>query len=136
MAIEKRKPGRPQKFSKEQLDAIYNEFNEYIEEEEDPTLSKFVSKSEYSLTKDYISSRKEFSDLVKRAIAKQESFLLNQFKNPTLAIFRLKQPQHGYTDKKEVESTALNLNVNADPELANNFLKYLKSTTKQDKRPS
>lgn len=133
--ITKRLPGRPQKFSVEQLNTIYNDLSEYIESNEDPTLAGFVSV--YSIdgkfvNSEYLSDRKEFSELSKRSIKKQEAFLLRQYKNPAMAIFRLKQPQHGYTDKREVEQKSMNLDVKVDGEMATNFLKYLKDSTKRD----
>lgn len=127
--IVKRKPGRPSKFNTEQLTAIYNEFAEYIEGNDDPTLADFIATHSWSLNKEYLSSRPEFSDLVTKAILKQEGFLLKQYKNPAMAIFRLKQPQHGYTDKREVESKSLNVDVQVAPELAQGFMDYLKAST-------
>ena len=129
--ITKRKPGRPQKFTKEQLERIYNDLNDYIESDQDPTLAGFAAQQPIGLNKEFLSSRKEFSDLVTKLILKQEAFLLQQYKNPAMAIFRLKQPQHGYTDKREVEQKNLNLDVKVDGELASNFLKYLKGSTSQ-----
>lgn len=127
--IIKRKPGRPQKFNTQELSAIHDAFNEYIDGNDDPTIARFIAAHNWSLTKDYISSRPEFSDLVTKAILKQEGFLLTQYKNPAMAIFRLKQPQHGYTDKREVESKSLNVDVQVAPELAQGFMAYLKQST-------
>lgn len=132
--VVKRKPGRPQKFSPEQLQTIYNDFSEYIEKTEDPTIVGFCSSYEIDnkyVHKDFISERKEYSVLVKKAIGKQEDYLLHQFKNPTLAIFRLKQPQHGYTDKREVETHNINLDVKADANMAKDFALFLKQQTHQ-----
>lgn len=129
--LPKRKPGRPQKFTKDELMGIYNGLNEYIEKADDPTLAGFIATQPPGLNKQFLSSHKEFSDLVQKAIQKQEAFLLSQYKNPAMAIFRLKQPQHGYTDKREVEQKSLNLDVQVDGELADNFLKYLKNSTSQ-----
>jgi len=130
----KRRVGRPQKFTLVEIKRIYDDFSEFIESRDDPTVVGFSST--YSLDgkfvdRDYLQSRNEFSALVKQAIQKQEAFLLQQYKNPAMAIFRLKQPQHGYTDKREVEQKNLNLDVKVDGELASNFLKYLKGSTSQ-----
>lgn len=109
---------RPQTLTPEQIDDIRQEFAEYIETNDDPTIVGFVSShpkielndgKEFYLNKDYMSDHDEFSELRKRAIEKQEDYLLKNATinkaNPTIAIFRLKQPQHGYKDKFEQELT-------------------------------
>lgn len=130
--IAKRPVGRPQKFTKSELIDINEAFKTYIEETEDPTLPGFIVRHKWDLHKEYLSSRKEFSDSMKRLLAKQESFLLGMHKNPTMAIFRLKQPTFGYTDQRQVETKNLNVDVKVDNDMAANFLKYLKQSTNQD----
>lgn len=104
------KVGRPQMYTAEQIAEIVTDLSAYIERSFDPTIVGFTSTySKYSVNKDYISDHQEFSELRKRAIEKQESFLLqgatmNKL-NPAVSIFRLKQPQHGFRDKSEVESS-------------------------------
>lgn len=130
--IVKRKAGRPQKFNKEQIEAIKLDFNEYIDRVDDPTIAGFIATHPHiNLQKDYLLQRKEFSLLVRRAIAKQEAFLLGMHKNPTMAIFRLKQPQHGYSDKTEVQNTNVNINVKADMTVNKDFTAFLKQKTIQ-----
>lgn len=102
--------GRPQMYTTEQIQEIVNDFILYIKENEDPTIVGFTSEyTKLSINKDYISDHDEFSELRKRAIEKQEAYLLKNGTtnkaNPTIAIFRLKQPQHGYRDKTEVDQT-------------------------------
>lgn len=105
--------GRPPKLTEEQRAEIFEALVQYIQTTDDPTVSGFVSYNElalqYNVTHDNIYDWQEFSVLRKRAIRKQEAFLLTQGGsgkyNPTIAIFRLKQPQHGYTDKQERENT-------------------------------
>lgn len=114
---EKRKEGAPQKFTPEQIQKIVDDFKKYIAKNEDPTIVWFVAKypaiysetlqRESYINKDYISDHKEFSELRKKAIAKQEAYLLkwateNRL-NASVSIFRLKQPQHWYRDRSEVE---------------------------------
>lgn len=131
--IVKRKPGRPQKFTTQELSAIHDEFKQYIEQTDDPTIVGFVAAQppidNRYINREMISDRSEFSALVRKCHAKQEAFLLGQYKNPAMAIFRLKQPVFGYTDKREVESKSLNVDVQVAPELAQGFMDYLKSTT-------
>lgn len=104
------KVGRPQMYTPEQIQDIADDLGEYIETTEDPTIVGFTSAySKYSVNKDYISDHEEFSELRKKAIEKQEAYLLrgsttNKL-NATVAIFRLKQPQHGYKDKVEQDIT-------------------------------
>ena len=110
---------RPQFFTQEQIQKIYNDLLDYILEEEDPTIVWFTSiydpvfsesenRSIY-INKDFISDHDEFSELRKKAIEKQENYLVkwvtkNQL-NATMWVFRLKQPQHWYTDKVFTDNT-------------------------------
>lgn len=87
---------------------IKDDLREYIDKELDPTLAGFISKYNWNLTKEYISDNKIFSDEVRRLKYKQEAFLTSQYKNSTMAIFRLKQPVFGYTDTPQV---SLGVNV-------------------------
>lgn len=61
----------------------------------------------YDVTDDNINDWEEFTRLRKRAVKKQEAYLVKQGTkgriNQVMAIFRLKQPQHGYSDKQEFE---------------------------------
>lgn len=106
MATQKHPGGRPQMYTPTQIQEIVNDFIEYIDNTEDPTIVGFTSAyRKYSVNKDYISDHNEFSELRKRAIEKQEAYLLrngtSNKANPTMAIFRLKQPQHGFSDKQQ-----------------------------------
>ena len=113
---EKNKGGRPQKLTPEQLQKIVDDFKAYILKEEDPTIVGFtceypilidIYKEEFYLNKDYISDHDEFSELRKRAIQKQENYMqkgaVKNELNSSMSIFRLKQPQHGFTDKSELK---------------------------------
>ena len=105
--------GAPPKLTEEQKQEVYEALEQYILDTSDPTMPKFVSTNEvalqYNVTRHNLNDWPIFSTLIKRAVDKQESFLLEQGGsgkyNPTIAIFRLKQPQHGYTDKQERENT-------------------------------
>ena len=119
--------GRPQIYTKTQIKEIAKDFAHYIFMNDDPTIVKFTSSyKKYSINKDYISDHDEFSDLRKRAIEKQEAYLLeiatNNKANPTVAIFRLKQPQHGYKDKTEVDQ---NINGKLETNLNDNQIDQL-----------
>jgi hypothetical protein len=105
--------GRPRKLTAEQQAEVLEAFRLYIERTPDPTIVGFVSWDDvplqYWVTDDDINNWNEFYALRKRAIRKQEAFLLegatrNKI-NPTMAIFRLKQPTHGYTDKTQQDLT-------------------------------
>ena len=119
---------RPQYFTTEQINKILEDFKDYIEKEEDPTIVWFTSayKPIYSetaqrdvyLNKDFIGNHEEFCELRKKAIEKQENYLLkwvtkNEL-NPTMWVFRLKQPQHWYTDKMINDNNNNNLNTDSD----------------------
>lgn len=102
--------GRPQMYTPKQIEEIAQDLSEYIDTHEDPTIVGFTSSyTKYSVNKDYISDHNEFSELRKRAIEKQEAFLLSgatkNTLNPSVSIFRLKQPQHGFKDKTETDIT-------------------------------
>lgn len=107
--------GRPPKYTAAEIEQIAADFKDYIDRTADPTVVGFTAYyTKYPVHKQYMSDRQEFSDLVKRAIEKQEAYLLagasvNRV-NPTIAIFRLKQPQHAYRDRTEVDQT-INGNV-------------------------
>jgi hypothetical protein len=106
-------------FTPEQIQEIYNDLLRYIESEEDPTIVWFTSSypAVYSETawrdvyinKDFINNHDEFCELRKKSIEKQEAYLVkwatkNEL-NATMGVFRLKQPQHGYTDKVFTDNT-------------------------------
>jgi hypothetical protein len=104
--------GRPKKY--DPID-IAKRLDNYIKEEDNPILPGFCIQQGnpckdtlYELAKNCT----ELSDSIKRAVDKQEAFYekgaANGEVNPTFAIFKLKQPQHGWTDKQQIDT-----NVNA-----------------------
>jgi hypothetical protein len=105
--------GRPRKLTAEQQAEVLNAFRLYIERTPDPTIVGFCSWDpvplNYWVTDDDIDNWKEFYALRKRAIKKQEAFLLEATGsgryNPAMGIFRLKQPTYGYTDKIQQENS-------------------------------
>lgn len=122
--------GRPQTLSPEQIEIIRSSYEFFIENNDDPIVARFTSTfppfildngKKFYINKDYISDHSEFSELRKRAIEKQEAFLCaggtNNLLNSTLCIFRLKQPQHGYTDHSSVEHAG-KIGLNVTPETA------------------
>lgn len=124
--------GKPPKFNTEQMREIYDDLDVYIRTNEDPAIVRFVANYyKYDVVDQYIYERPEYAGLVKRAIKKQEAYLISCEKNPTMAIFRLKQPQHGYRDKTEVATTIdATVNVtNVDPTMAADFTEFLKQRT-------
>lgn len=106
--------GRPPKLTDKQLKVVYDAFERYIDEEEDPSVVGFVAMDKtavkYRVTRENIKDWSDFSPLVRRAIAKQEFYLTHGAAsgkvNATMAIFRLKQPQHGFRDKIETDITS------------------------------
>lgn len=105
--------GRPPKLTAMQKTEVYQAFLDYIHKEDDPTVPEFVSVNDiaiqYDVTRENLKDWQEFSPLIKRCIIKQESYLLKFAGagkyNPTIAIFRLKQPQHGYRDHINTDLT-------------------------------
>lgn len=108
------KVGRPPKLTDSQRAEVFKAFEDFIVEKDDPRLTNFISYNEialqYNVTRDNINDWAEFSTLKKKAIQKQEDYLLENGGtgkyNPTIAIFRLKQPQHGYRDRFETDITS------------------------------
>lgn len=105
--------GRPKKLTAKQQAEVLKAFEDYIKRSYDPTVVGFCSYDpvalQYEINDSNLYDWDEFSGLIKRAIKKQEAYLVeggtrNQL-NVTMAIFRLKQPQHGYTDQKHVDHT-------------------------------
>lgn len=131
---------RPQHFTKEQIDKIIKDFIDYINLEDDPTIVWFTASyppihSEtlwrYAyINKDFISDHEEFSELRKRAIEKQENYLLKWVTanklNATMWVFRLKQPQHWFTDKQEIDQKT----EHSFPELSQEQLKKIANQVK------
>jgi len=131
---------RPQQFTEAQIEKIVEDFKKYIEEEEDPTIvwftcsyppiySKLLGRECY-INKNYIGDHEEFSELRKLAIEKQEDYLVkwvtkNQL-NATMWVFRLKQPQHGYTDRQQVESINTNIELQTTQEEQDEIKKIIK----------
>lgn len=96
---------RPNKYD---ADDLANKLEIYIEEEANPIIAGFCIRpgspcrdTLYELAK----NNKRLSDTIKKAIQKQEVFYENGAAlgvvNPTFAIFKLKQPAHGWTDKQQ-----------------------------------
>ena len=108
-----RKPvGRPPKLTGLEREEVLQAFKAYLERTPDATIVGFCAfdpvGAKYLITKDNIYDWDEFSELRRYAVQKQEAYLLMGATtgklNATMAIFRLKQPQHGYTDKHEVDN--------------------------------
>lgn len=131
------KVGRPPKFTEPVIAEIVKDLEYYIERTADPTIVGFTSNySKYMVHKEYIYDRTEFSQLVKKAIEKQESFLLygatNNRLNASVSIFRLKQPQHGYKDRTETDITSKDEKIDFTPKehLSKQFDDFLKKKDK------
>ena len=98
---------------------VNQSLNDYIDSTDNPMMQEFCAvkgnpsdDTIYALMKDY----KPLSATIKRLHRKQEQRTINLVEsgqlNPVWAIFKLKQPCYGWTDKQQVES--INLNVDAD----------------------
>lgn len=106
--------GRPPKLTPEQRKEVYEALEAYIQRTPDSTIVGFCAwdpvPNKYDVTDDNINDWPEFSRLRKKAVLKQEAFLLSgaitNKLNPTFAIFRLKQPVHGYKDRVDSDITS------------------------------
>lgn len=106
-------PRKDKVLSKVQMAELKADFAKYIEDTPDPTIATYCTVSpvakKYWVTKENMYSWKALDPLTKRATTKQEAWLLeqgNNGKNVIMAIFRLKQPVHGYRDKFEQDITS------------------------------
>lgn len=123
--------GRPPKLNEDELKELYDELAQYINDNDDPIISDFLSSNDYAISHKINDSNlydwTDFSVLIKRLVRKQETFLLRNggkgVYNPTLAIFRLKQPQHGYRDRYETDLTTNGESINLTPEQAEQALR-------------
>lgn len=106
--------GRPTKLTQEQRREVLEAFRLYIERTPDCTIVGFCAWDpvgiKYLISKDNIYDWEEFSELRSYAVLKQEAYLLQASGtgryNPTVGIFRLKQPQHGYKDRMDTDLTS------------------------------
>ena len=105
--------GRPKIYN---VDDIVEKLNKYIDDTEEPMILEFCVN--YGINRQYlyelrdkelVKDNKSLADTIKRAIEKEEMFLLKNAErqkiNPVFAMFRLKQPAFGYKDKTEIETT-------------------------------
>jgi hypothetical protein len=117
---DKNKVGRPVKFDAADMTKALESF---ISQNDEPLIQEFIMNYNISSSRfyDIAKDNKELKDTIKRAVDKQELYLIKNAQkgliNPTFAIFRLKQKQFGWSDKQEIESTNTNYNIDADYEL-------------------
>ena len=102
---------RPIKYD---VDLLIEQLHEYIDGADDPQLSEFCLGQDKPC-REYLwqiaKNSEELSYVIKKLHSKQELYLSrcgNGTLNPSMAIFRLKQPIHGYVDKTEQEVTVNN----------------------------
>lgn len=108
------KPGRPPKVTPEQRVEVYEAFKKFIAYTPDPMLAAFCAWDPVAIKYDIIPANlndwPEFSLLRNRALIKQEAYLATGAAtgklNPTMCIFRLKQPVHGYKDRVDTDITS------------------------------
>ena len=97
--------GRPYKYD---VKDIIASLEQYTENTEQPLIKEFCLQYNipYETLNDYANEFKELSLSVKKAIDKQEVYMIKMASqnklNPGFCIFRLKQPSFGYTDKQEI----------------------------------
>jgi hypothetical protein len=131
VAVQKHPGGRPPKVVDTERAEVLQAFEDYVDVESYPTVVDFCATNKvarkYHITKHNINDWQEFSTLRKEANDKQERFtevgVLKGKVNPTWAIFKLKQPAFGWTDKQEVEhSGTLEIKRGMNPEELNGII--------------
>lgn len=106
MEEQKNLGGRPPIYDPE---VIADELLEYIENSDDPMIEEFCYLNPYSKDTVYRLEKKceRLSDAIKKLHAKQMIRTIRMAEkgkmNPTWAIFKMKQPCYGMTDKQEVD---------------------------------
>ncbi|MDR2730926.1 MAG: DNA-packaging protein [Treponema sp.] len=130
------KVGQPIKYSQAERLRLLNELENYINAQEYPTMPKFcvaqgISKQriyEWAADKKLNSEGRKkyplgeyFTDLIKRMNDKQEGFIedhaVQGHITPSFAIFKLKQPGIGWTDKTDVGVTGdMKISIGLPPE--------------------
>lgn len=118
--------GRPRIYN---ADDIKAKLDEYIDSTDDCIIDEFLlnermpAKTLYQ----YAKESEELSNSIKRCHQKQalrvQRGAQNGTINPTFAIFKLKQPCYGWTDKQEVTSTNVNITAEITEEEARKILK-------------
>lgn len=138
--VQKHPGGRPAKVIDDEKQEILQAFEKYVEDEDYPTITGFCRRNriarKYKVTRDNINDWEEFTTLRKRAIQFQELYIeegtLHGKLNAPFAMFKLKQPAMGWTDKQQIEHAN-----NPDNPLTNpaeqssidTFIDYLKNDT-------
>lgn len=115
MSEEKNLGGRPPIYDPEE---VADKLLAYIDETEDPMVEEFCFLNPYSKDTVYRLEKKcvRLSDAIKKLHAKQMIRTIRLAEkgkiNPTWAIFKMKQPCYGMTDKQEMD-----LNVKEMPKI-------------------
>ena len=121
------------------VDDIIKKLNEYIAVSEEPLIQEFILNYGISNSRfyDLAKENEELSETIKKAIAKQEVFIVRGAErgtlNATFCIFRLKQKCFGYKDKQEVEHSGgvkqeIKYSNLSDEELEKELDKYEQTT--------
>ena len=99
----KKKMGRPKRYSPEEAEIIIEKFNKYIDENDLPIVCEFAYQN--NVNRDALYYNPEFSTVLKKCTTKKEAQLekLAAFNviNSSMAIFSLKQL--GWSDKQEID---------------------------------
>lgn len=105
--------GRPPKLSKEQQLAAAKAFLDYIDFVDDPIIPDFLANDSVAkgmwLEESNLTTYPIFHRLVKKALKKQESYVLRKGMNgqsTAMSIFRLKQRAFGYADRFDTDITS------------------------------
>lgn len=137
--------GRPDKITVDEKKEVWRAFEKYVDEEEYPTVTGFCANHKiavkYGLISQNLKDWPQFSSLIKKANDKQAIYTEEQTirgkMNPTWAIFKLKQPAFGWTDKQEVEhSGKLSIESSYNPEIKQEFEQFLKAKDVIDVTPN
>lgn len=116
MNDEKRKPGRPVKWTQEEREALLAKFEDYIDSNDIPIVSEFAWQND--VRRQALYEFAEFADTLKRCIDKKESGLERLMltgKAVTACIFSLKQL--GWRDTQSIEhSGSVDFYTNMTPE--------------------
>lgn len=131
--------GRPAKCTPQEKEELAVALDKWIKATDYPLLTAFCLDDSvaqtYDLTEDNLQDWEEFTNLRKKALKKQVKYLdegatANRV-NATFAIFKLKQPAFGWTDKQEIQHSGAVETGITDPQKRVEFDAWLKSKEQQ-----
>lgn len=107
-----KRKGEHRRYTDKYRNELLEKFHTYIDKNHNPTLAGFCMERDRpnkDTLYEWAKSDWRYGEAIDRAIMKVEWYRLSGYSgNPSVDIFILKQPSHGYTDKQEFAHTGAN----------------------------